>query len=405
MYGEPAGGRSSTTSRSTTSPTRSRPSPRTSTSRASCAASTATPPAPEGDGPKAQVLASGVAVQWALEAQRLLQEDWNVQADVWSVTSWNELRRDGLATDEHNFLHPDGEPRVPYVTTRAGRRRRARSSRCRTSCAPCRTRSRRGCRATSPSLGTDGFGLSDTRGALRRHFQVDAASIVVAVLGRARPARRGQARDDARGDRPLPARRRQRRPDRGDGGRRRVGGVAGRAAPACLRPDARLARGRSLRPGARDDVARDLLVGAEDPGVVGERGHRGHGGAVRARRRRRRRTARARTPPRSSPRAGRSPPGWARARRTESAAEGSADRRSVTSWPPMPCTRSSPPEIDGRWAAAATARGALRTSTPHASAAYAAPSTAEPCPRTTTRRRRPSCPGRSTRTGRRRRSG
>ena len=73
-------------------------------------------PAAEGDGPKAQLLASGVSVQWALEAQRLLQTDWNVQADVWSVTSWNELRRDGLATDEHNFMNPDGELRVPYVT-------------------------------------------------------------------------------------------------------------------------------------------------------------------------------------------------------------------------------------------------------------------------------------------------
>jgi pyruvate dehydrogenase E1 component len=137
--------------------------------------------APEGDGAKAQVLASGVAVQWALEAQRLLHEDWNVQADVWSVTSWNELRRDGLATDEHNFMNPDGELRVPYVTKALDG-------------------------AAGPfvgvsdfmravqdqigpwvpgdfsSLGTDGFGLSDTRGALRRHFHVDAPSIVLRVL-------------------------------------------------------------------------------------------------------------------------------------------------------------------------------------------------------------------------------
>jgi pyruvate dehydrogenase E1 component len=69
-------------------------------------------PAPaDAPGPRAQLLASGVAVPWALEAQRLLAEDWGVQADVWSVTSWNELRRDALAADHHNFLHPGAEPR------------------------------------------------------------------------------------------------------------------------------------------------------------------------------------------------------------------------------------------------------------------------------------------------------
>jgi pyruvate dehydrogenase E1 component len=133
-------------------------------------------------------------VQWALEAQRLLHEDWNVQADVWSVTSWNELRRDGLATDEHNFLNPDGELRVPYVTKALDG-------------------------APGPfvgvsdfmravqdqigpwvpgdfaSLGTDGFGLSDTRGALRRHFKVDAASIVVKVLGEL--VRRGEVKPES----------------------------------------------------------------------------------------------------------------------------------------------------------------------------------------------------------------
>src|SRR6185503_193306 len=50
-----------------------------------------------------------------LEAQELLARDWNVAADVWSVTSWTELRRDGLAADEHNFLHPEEPPQVPYL--------------------------------------------------------------------------------------------------------------------------------------------------------------------------------------------------------------------------------------------------------------------------------------------------
>jgi pyruvate dehydrogenase E1 component len=59
-----------------------------------------------GDGHRVQLLASGVGVPWVLEAQQLLRDDWGVAADVWSVTSWTELRRDGLAADEHNFLHP-----------------------------------------------------------------------------------------------------------------------------------------------------------------------------------------------------------------------------------------------------------------------------------------------------------
>ena len=151
-------------------------------------------PAPEGDGPKAQVLASGVSVQWALEAQRLLQQDWNVQADVWSVTSWNELRRDGLAIDEHNFMNPDGEQRVPFVTKALDG-------------APgpfvavsdfmraVQDQIAQWVPGTFASLGTDGFGLSDTRGALRRHFKVDAASIVVKVLGEL--GRRGDIKPEA----------------------------------------------------------------------------------------------------------------------------------------------------------------------------------------------------------------
>ena len=55
---------------------------------------------------RANILASGVAMNWALKAQKLLAEDWKVQANVWSVTSWNELRRNGLDVDRHNLLHP-----------------------------------------------------------------------------------------------------------------------------------------------------------------------------------------------------------------------------------------------------------------------------------------------------------
>ncbi len=139
----------------------------------------------------AQLLASGVAVNWALKAQELLQKDWGVSADVWSVTSWNELRRDGLTVDRHNMLYPSSK-RSAYITDRL-----------------------KG--ATGPvvavsdymrsvqdqiapwveqefvSLGTDGFGLSDTRGALRRHFKVDAESIVVTTL--AQLAKSGEVKE------------------------------------------------------------------------------------------------------------------------------------------------------------------------------------------------------------------
>ena len=127
-----------------------------------------------------QLLASGVGVNWALTAQKLLEEDWGIAANVWSVTSWNELRRDGLETDRHNLLNPDDQ-KSAYITRKlkdfdgpviaVSDFMRAVQDQI----APW---------VDQPfySLGTDGFGLSDTRGALRRHFKVDGPSIVVAAL-------------------------------------------------------------------------------------------------------------------------------------------------------------------------------------------------------------------------------
>ncbi|MDO6149619.1 transketolase-like TK C-terminal-containing protein, partial [Paenarthrobacter aurescens] len=70
----------------------------------------------DGNRPTANILASGVSVPWALEAARILAEDWNVAANVFSVTSWNELRRDGLAAEEHAFLNPGQPARTPFIT-------------------------------------------------------------------------------------------------------------------------------------------------------------------------------------------------------------------------------------------------------------------------------------------------
>ncbi|GGR73026.1 pyruvate dehydrogenase E1 component [Streptomyces humidus] len=141
--------------------------------------------------PRIQLLASGTAIHWTLKAQKLLAEEWGVAADVWSATSWTELRRDALEADAALLR---GEERTPYV-------RRALQG------------------AEGPvlavsdymrqvpdqiaqwveqdwsSLGADGFGLSDTREAARRHFGVDAESVVVAAL--AQLARRGEVKASA----------------------------------------------------------------------------------------------------------------------------------------------------------------------------------------------------------------
>ncbi|MEY3685943.1 MAG: hypothetical protein RJB00_893 [Actinomycetota bacterium] len=126
------------------------------------------------------LLASGVALNWALKAQDLLASDWKISANVFSVTSWNELRRDGLEVDRHNLLNPLNK-KSAYLTTKLKNFKGsvlAVSDYMRTvqdQIAPWVPQN-------FASLGTDGFGLSDTRGALRRHFKVDAESIVVAAL-------------------------------------------------------------------------------------------------------------------------------------------------------------------------------------------------------------------------------
>jgi len=132
-------------------------------------------------GPKAQLLSSGVAVPWAIEAQRLLAEDWGVSADVWSVTSWTELRRDGLKAEEHNFLYPDEAPQVPYVTQKLSE-----------AAGPFLAvtdfmhavpdQIRQFVPGDYATLGADDFGFSDTRAAARRFFKIDGPSLVVRTL-------------------------------------------------------------------------------------------------------------------------------------------------------------------------------------------------------------------------------
>jgi pyruvate dehydrogenase E1 component len=132
-------------------------------------------------GPKVQLLASGVGVPWALEAQELLATDWAVSADVWSVTSWTELRRDGLRAEEHNFLNPEAEKQVPYVTSKLA-----------DAAGPFVAVSdfmhavpdqiRQFVPGQFATLGADDFGFSDTRAAARRYFKIDGPSMVVRAL-------------------------------------------------------------------------------------------------------------------------------------------------------------------------------------------------------------------------------
>jgi len=141
------------------------------------------------EGRKAQILSSGVAVPWALEAQELLAKDWGVSADVWSVTSWTELRRDGLAADEHNFLHPEEAPRTAYVTEKL---RGAEGPFVAVTdfmhAVP--DQIRQFVPGDFATLGADGFGFSDTRPAARRFFHIDGPSVVVRTLQQL--ARRGE---------------------------------------------------------------------------------------------------------------------------------------------------------------------------------------------------------------------
>src|SRR5262249_40081088 len=130
---------------------------------------------------QAQLLGSGAILNEALKAQKILEEKYDVAADVWSVTSYKELYNNGHDADRWNMLHPTELARVPYVSS-------------------CLANTpgvivaasdyvkalpdsiARWCPRSITSLGTDGFGRSDSRAALRDFFGVDARFIVLATL-------------------------------------------------------------------------------------------------------------------------------------------------------------------------------------------------------------------------------
>ncbi|MEI2810846.1 MAG: pyruvate dehydrogenase (acetyl-transferring), homodimeric type [Nocardioides sp.] len=142
----------------------------------------AAPPEGYDDGtPRVQLMASGVGLPWVLKARDLLQQDWGIAADVWSVTSWNELARDAVAAERWNLLHPTEPARRAFVSERLEG-------------APGPVVAVSDYMRAVPLqiakwvpqayhvLGADGFGFADTRPAARRYFNIDAESVVVQAL-------------------------------------------------------------------------------------------------------------------------------------------------------------------------------------------------------------------------------
>lgn len=133
------------------------------------------------DAPRVQLLASGVGYPWIQKAQQLLADEWGVAADLWSVTSWNELARDAIDVEQWNLLNPSEEPRTAYVTDKlSGAPGPVVAVSDYMSAVPLQIA--RWVPQDYRVLGTDGFGFADTRPAARRYFHVDAESVVVQTL-------------------------------------------------------------------------------------------------------------------------------------------------------------------------------------------------------------------------------
>jgi len=128
-----------------------------------------------------QLFGSGSIMQQVLKAQALLAEKFDVSADVWGVTSYQQLRNDGMSCERFNRLNPEAPARVPYLTqvlSGAEGPFIAASDYIKATADVVA----RFIPGRFVPLGTDGFGMSDTREALRRHFEVDAESIALGAL-------------------------------------------------------------------------------------------------------------------------------------------------------------------------------------------------------------------------------
>ncbi len=132
---------------------------------------------------RVQLMGSGSILREAIAAADLLEQDWGIGSDIWSVTSFTELRREGLDCERYNLLHPEKKPKVPYVTSKLEKTTgpivattdymKLYSDQIR----PFIPKGR-----DFKVLGTDGFGRSDFRYKLREHFEVDRHFVVLSAL-------------------------------------------------------------------------------------------------------------------------------------------------------------------------------------------------------------------------------
>lgn len=134
----------------------------------------------DGEKSKVQLLGSGTILNEVIKAAEILSEEYQIASDVFSVTSFNELARDGQDVARYNMLHPESEPRSAYVTDVMGEEPAIAST-------DYIKNHAEQIRPYLPGssykvLGTDGFGRSDSRSNLRRHFEVNATYVVVAAL-------------------------------------------------------------------------------------------------------------------------------------------------------------------------------------------------------------------------------
>ena len=132
---------------------------------------------------RVQLLGSGTILREVIAAADLLEKDWGVGADIWSAPSFTELRREGLAADRWNLLHPEDKPRVPYVEQCLAKRAGpvvAASDYMKTFAEQIRPFIPKD--KAYRVLGTDGFGRSDTRASLRHFFEVNRFWVTLAAL-------------------------------------------------------------------------------------------------------------------------------------------------------------------------------------------------------------------------------
>jgi pyruvate dehydrogenase E1 component len=136
---------------------------------------------PSTEAPRATLLGSGTILREVLAAAEILEKDYQVESDVYSVTSFSELRREALLVERENLLNPGNEQKTPWVAKLFGGSERA------VIAATDNMRNvpdqiRQWIPGRYVALGTDGFGRSDGRAALREHFEVDRRFVVLATL-------------------------------------------------------------------------------------------------------------------------------------------------------------------------------------------------------------------------------